>query len=39
MSNLRDFVGTVKNQPNITKIVKHDPPKTVKTDGKAKEGK
>lgn len=36
MANLRDKVGTVQNTPNITKIVKHDPPKTVKS---GKEGK
>jgi len=30
MANLRDKVGSVKNTPNITKIVKHNPPKSVK---------
>ncbi len=39
MSNLRDKVGSIKNTPNITKITKHNPPKVVKTDGKARESK
>jgi len=39
MANLRDKIGSVQNAPNITKITKHNPPKVVKTDGKAKESK
>ncbi len=34
--NLRDRIGTIQNQPNITKIVKHGKEKDVKAQGAAK---
>ncbi len=37
MSNLRDEVGSIQNTTYIPKITKHNPPKIVKTDGKAGE--